>query len=112
MKLDKKRELKGYYAVLFINDRAIFFTKLEKDGDIFTNRFATEEIDLIVSLSEVEKITLEGRCTYIISMVSLVLRNLTVLDIKGLSHFLNIFLSFHLWIKIRFLRYINYNIKI
>jgi len=53
--------LKGYYAVLFINDRAIFFTKLEKDGDIFTNRFATEEIDLIVSLSEVEKNYFRGR---------------------------------------------------
>ena len=54
LKLDKKRELKGYYAVLFINNKAIFFTKLERNGDIYTNSFATEEIDFNVSLSEVE----------------------------------------------------------
>ena len=52
LKLDKKRELKGYYAVLFINNKAIFFTKL---------RFATEEIDFNVSLSEVEENHLKGK---------------------------------------------------
>lgn len=61
LKLDKKRELKGYYAVLFINNKAMFFTKLERNGDIYTNRFATEEIDFNVSLSEVEENHLKGK---------------------------------------------------
>lgn len=61
LKLDKKRELKGYYAVLFINNKAIFFTKLERNGDIYTNRFATEEIDFNASLSEVEENHIKGK---------------------------------------------------
>ena len=45
-------------------------------------------------------------------MATLVHKNLTVLAAKELSHLLKTFLSFQLWIKIKFLLYINYNILI
>lgn len=54
-KLDENRELKGYYAVLFIEGTTIFFVKLEKDGNIYRSRFITEEIKFDAIISEIEE---------------------------------------------------------